>query len=156
MAEQQKRRTVGPVTLASAGGGSVLGVSVAQLISGLVERGGEPLSDGLVYAITILATAAFGILGGWLMPSQREALHAQAAKSGKIFPGEEYLALIDEVVKVIRSARIPEAPVATDAKHIDHHGQPVETDVSGSDFEYGTAAHVGGDTRGLSDPGPRP
>lgn len=69
-------RTVGPVTLAATAGGTT-GAAIAQIIVWLLAQNGidaNPISA----ALTVVLSAALGIVGGYLVPpaSTRKGKHA--------------------------------------------------------------------------------
>lgn len=63
-------RKVGPVTVAAAGGGTV-GAALSDVIVWAY-----PPAEPIGAALTIILTAALGVLGGWLVKPQKGGDHA--------------------------------------------------------------------------------
>ncbi|NIH70476.1 hypothetical protein [Auritidibacter ignavus] len=106
-----QKRTVGPVTGASAVGGS-LGAAIAQIIVHFA-----PSLQPVETAVTVIITAVLAVIGGWLVPSEDWE---------RIMPEDETLFLDDTEnpadlgLEEVEDLDVPEEPPADHAEPVSH------------------------------------
>ncbi|WGH91460.1 hypothetical protein QDX23_03575 [Auritidibacter ignavus] len=103
-----QKRTVGPVTGASAVGGS-LGAAIAQIIVHFA-----PSLQPVETAVTVIITACLAVIGGWLVPSDKR--HLLTVNS---VAGVDDLEDVDDVVDADDDLG-PEEPPADHAEPVSH------------------------------------
>ncbi|WGH93887.1 hypothetical protein QDX21_03550 [Auritidibacter ignavus] len=106
-----QKRTVGPVTGASAVGGS-LGATIAQIIVHFA-----PSLQPVETAVTVIITAVLAVIGGWLVPAdKRHLLVAEGVNPATVDD------TVDDVVDAddVDDALVPEEPPADHAEPVSH------------------------------------
>ncbi|PXA77944.1 hypothetical protein [Auritidibacter sp. NML100628] len=99
-----QKRTVGPVTGASAVGGS-LGAAIAQIIVHFA-----PSLQPVETAVTVIITAVLAVIGGWLVPAdKRHLLTVNSADPVTVDDLED----VDDVL-------VPEEPPVDHAEPVSH------------------------------------
>ncbi|WGH92083.1 hypothetical protein QDX21_07005 [Auritidibacter ignavus] len=101
-----QKRTVGPVTGASAVGGS-LGAAIAQIIVHFA-----PSLQPVETAVTVIITAVLAVIGGWLVPADKQHL--------LVAEGVDPATVDDTVDNVAGVDEGPEEPPVDHAEPVSH------------------------------------